>query len=339
MPDISILLPTANRPAFLSHALASIARQTALHRVAEVVVMENGCNRESEEVCKRFPQLPIRYEYNDPQITLNLAAHWFGQARHPVVAMLHDDDWWMDFHLERALSFLQQRPEAPAFYCAVYTVSGENVPINGQHGNFISWFANDTTPPGGLRALEFKEVLVASLLATGYHMSSLVCRRPILELCLPALRDGNTYDVDRTLAVEFSRQATLLFHDLPSVFTRMHPGQDGTAAGASGSAQIWFPRNSERLILLARKSGIDVRHEFAERVSRLELNLEKLVPHCHGGALDVLFDQAVMPASMSEDFTRVYRSGPATPKEKTRTRRSSLFGFLRKKKSKFHPES
>jgi glycosyltransferase involved in cell wall biosynthesis len=46
--DLVVLLPTANRPDLLRTALASVARQACLDRVVQVVVSENGRNRDSE---------------------------------------------------------------------------------------------------------------------------------------------------------------------------------------------------------------------------------------------------------------------------------------------------
>lgn len=309
--------------------MTSIAAQTAAHRIGEVVVMENGGSRATEEICKEFPQLPVRYVFRDPPITdFNLKTQ-LGEPRFRYAAMLCDDDWWTDFHLDRGLACLEQHPGASAFYCNGYTISADNGPINGLINCFVPWFANDGAAPGDLRTIEFKDVLVASLFATGFHLSSLVCVSAAIPPCLPAFDDANPYDVDRTLSVELSRQGGILFHDTPGVFIRVHPGQDGNATVASGKAAYWFPKNTRRLLALAKDSGIDVRRELAERIARLGLTLEQIMPRTHPGATDLLFDEKLLPDELAAKFGQIFRSQPAAPVSPKRKR---LFGFLRRKK-------
>jgi len=69
MKDVSVLIPTAKRPDLLHTALESVDRQTEIARIGEVVVIENGEDRGSADVCKRFPNLPIRYLYRNPTVS------------------------------------------------------------------------------------------------------------------------------------------------------------------------------------------------------------------------------------------------------------------------------
>src|SRR5688572_22058244 len=101
MNTISVLVPTANHPKFLETALQSIARQTAIDKIEEVLVSENLLDRESEAVCKKFPNLPIRYILQDPPLTrFQNFDFLFNQARADLVALLCDDDWWAPGHLQ-----------------------------------------------------------------------------------------------------------------------------------------------------------------------------------------------------------------------------------------------
>jgi hypothetical protein len=84
----------------LRDALESIRRQSAVDAVARIVVSENGLNEESGKVCAEFPDLPIVYLLQNPPIPalLHLKAIWH-QVESPLVAILHDDDWWAPGHL------------------------------------------------------------------------------------------------------------------------------------------------------------------------------------------------------------------------------------------------
>src|ERR1035437_5923353 len=121
MKDISILLPTCRRPQLPLPpsrppqlpltALDCVARLPGSGRIGEVLVMENGLDRGSEEVCRRFSNLPIKYIYRDPVVPAETRTTvTFREASLPLVAVLHDDDWWDDFHLARSVASLEQHP-------------------------------------------------------------------------------------------------------------------------------------------------------------------------------------------------------------------------------------
>jgi hypothetical protein len=293
----------------LANALASVARQTAVHRIAEVVVMENGGNRSSEEIGKKFPGLPIRYVFRELRTPISgLLASWFGEARFPIVAMLHDDDWWADDHLARGLADLEGNPEASVVYSSCCLVKDETAWTMDLYGSFIAWFDDDTAPAGGLRTLTFEHVLPGSLLGNAFHMSSLIALRTALAAALPNLNDGNEFDYDRSLAVELSRHGKLLFHDSPSAFVRIHPGQDSADAVISGRERTWIPRNSRRLAKLANDCGIDVRTRLTERAAHLGLDFYAVANHCTDLVIDTLYEESLLPPSMVKDYRQRKRN-------------------------------
>jgi hypothetical protein len=48
---VTVIIPTCNRPQFLREALESVRQQTALDRIGQVIVSENGGCREYNTVC------------------------------------------------------------------------------------------------------------------------------------------------------------------------------------------------------------------------------------------------------------------------------------------------
>src|SRR5688500_8616761 len=114
---ISVLLPTTNRPHFLRTALSSIQRQTALDKITEVIVSENAGGKASEEICKEFKALPIRYIFRDPPVSGK--RHFqllFEGAANEHVAMLHDDDWWDPHHIENGLKHFSTNEGISCYY-------------------------------------------------------------------------------------------------------------------------------------------------------------------------------------------------------------------------------
>ena len=131
MKSISVVIPTAGQPDFLDCALRSVARQTVVHEIEEVLVSENLSDLRSRAICERFPQLPIKYVLQNPPLTLvQNYEYLLRESRAEFIAFLCDDDWWGAGHLQAALSALEKHEGAVAWFSACfYSVS--DVPANG----------------------------------------------------------------------------------------------------------------------------------------------------------------------------------------------------------------
>jgi len=303
MKDTSVLISTCKRPHFLIAALESVARQTAVDRIGEIIVVENGSDRGSEKVCQKFPSLPIKYIFRNPMVPLSkLTVTLLSESSLPLVAMLHDDDWWLDFHLERSLEKLDTKPELSAVYSSHFVTESENYWFQGINGNFTAWFANDQRTNGETRILNFKQVLITSLLQSGFHMSSLVYRGAAIKACFAAYDDGNEYDNDRTLAVELSRQGDILFHDTPSAVVRVHPGQDNRLTKKIGKAKYWFNRNTRRLIQQAIGESIDIRSELSLRISRPGFDANMALRCISSADYDPLAEASLLPPPLLKAY-------------------------------------
>jgi hypothetical protein len=107
---LSILPATCNRPLYPREALESVRRQTIRKAIARVVVSENGTNDDSRKVCAQFPDLPLLYVQRKPPVPhiLHLKQIW-NLVQTPLVATLHDDDWWAPEYLEVAVDALEAK--------------------------------------------------------------------------------------------------------------------------------------------------------------------------------------------------------------------------------------
>jgi len=303
MKDTSILIPTYKRPHLLLAALESVARQTAVDRIGEIVVIENGSDRRSEKVCQKFPGLPIKYIFRNPTVPVSkLTVVTLSETSLPNVALLHDDDWWLDFHLERSLEKLDTMPELSAVYASYFVTESENSWFQEINGNFTAWFGNDQHATGDTRILDFKQVLITSILQAGFHMSSLVYRGSVIGACFEAFSDGNEYDNDRTLAVELSRQGNILFHDTPSIVVRNHPGQDNRQTKRAGKASYWFNRNTRRMIQQAIDASIDIRSELDARVSRPGFSADMALRCIRAEDYDPLVEASLLSPSLLKTY-------------------------------------
>lgn len=114
--NISVLIPTHKRPDLLANAIQSVSNQSRRDLISEVIVSENSSDNRSEEVCKKFTNLPIRFVR--PQPTLDAGPHfnWLvKQAKCDWIAMLSDDDMWGRYHLEEASRLLVKHPSATSY--------------------------------------------------------------------------------------------------------------------------------------------------------------------------------------------------------------------------------
>jgi glycosyltransferase involved in cell wall biosynthesis len=103
MPLVSVVIPTHNRPDFLSEALASVRAQTFTDY--EIIVVSNGESSEMAErslaVAAQFGARWFMLPEGNPSLARNFAA---GQAEGEWLAFLDDDDIWLPHKLERQLA-------------------------------------------------------------------------------------------------------------------------------------------------------------------------------------------------------------------------------------------
>jgi glycosyltransferase involved in cell wall biosynthesis len=226
---INIIIPTASRPTMLRTALQSIAAQTAVEEIDQVLVSENGGDRQSEEVCREFPGLPITYIYREQPVPVlehgRILARDHLQSK--FTAYLHDDDWWAPTHLALALASLESHPNASASGAGHFVVSGESAMLNCS-GNLFPWFGSHYAPMTAPAPWELTRanVLMAQLLGTIAHYSTLVIRTAALRNAAYVFDLGNPFDTDRMLLFALAEFGPILFHPTPQAFIRNHGAQD-----------------------------------------------------------------------------------------------------------------
>jgi glycosyltransferase involved in cell wall biosynthesis len=106
----STITPLYDGRAWIRQTLDSIFAQTV--RPDEVIVVDDGSTDGSAEIVRQYPR--VRWLQN-PERGAN-AARRFGleQARHPLVALIDQDDVWHPEHLQRVLPVLEAAPDTPA---------------------------------------------------------------------------------------------------------------------------------------------------------------------------------------------------------------------------------
>jgi hypothetical protein len=223
---ISILLPTTSRPDMLHTALASIAAQTICDQIDNIFVSENGGNRDSEIICAKFPELPITYIFRRQVTPLEHAQLLMREClQSEFTAILHDDDWWTPAHLATALASLKTHADASLYGSGHFVVSGESSMLNCS-GNLFPWFGASYPRFQPVWELSRMNVLMAQLLGTISHYSTLVIRTDSLRAASYVYDLNNPFDNDRMLIFALSQTNSVLFHPIPGAFVRNHGEQD-----------------------------------------------------------------------------------------------------------------
>ena len=264
---INIIIPTAARPAMLRTALQSVASQTAAEAIDQVLVSENGGDRRSEEVCREFPSLPITYVYREQPVPVlehgrilireHLQSHF--------TALLHDDDWWTPTHLAQALTMLDANPAASACGAGHFVVSGESSMLNCS-GNLFPWFGSHYAPMTSPWELTRANILMAELLGTVAHFSTLVIRTAALRTASYVFDLGNPFDNDRMLIFALSESGSFLFHPTPQAFIRNHNVQDCFAFDAQSRCKHMCA-TTRWMVEASGKSWDVVAKSFAKRMA------------------------------------------------------------------------
>lgn len=219
-----MLVPTAARPELLELTLRSVAAQTAVARIARVIVSENLGDERSRAVCAAHAELPIDYQVRDPQISpMRHARLLFELADTPFVALVNDDDLWLPGHLDTALTALESEPSAVAHFCA-YVMAPSELATNVSIGPspLAIWAAAGM--PDRLRTYRLQAQVVLGLcwLWTPFTWSSLVARREPLIEAGKVLTDASY--TDRLLFVELAAQGDSLYSPLFNTIYREHEG-------------------------------------------------------------------------------------------------------------------
>ncbi len=300
---VTVIIATANRPAMLRQALASVQAQTEVARVGEVLVSENAGCVESELVCKEFPKLPIRYVRRDPPLSREAHGRTLlceEPGPGPYAAILNDDDWWAPEHLDRGLAWLDGNPRASAWTCCAFSVVGSSPELDCDN-NFLQWFAAGYPPKGETWELDLTAVMLANLGETSLRYSALVARTALLVPAAKAMaKVYNPFDNDRLLAFEIARQGPIGYAPLPSAFIRMHPGQD--VNNFDHKAMSRYRRGATAyLVGECVRLGIDLRAVIALRYEQCPAeSRERLISQfCTPRWAEALTRHGLAPASLA----------------------------------------
>lgn len=111
--QISVVVPTCNRPALLREALASIRRLERGDFTFEILIGDNGDDPLTKTVAEEFGAKHLRASTMGPSAARNVCLR---AATADYIAFLDDDDVWTDGHIAPHLTLLEARPDLDAVF-------------------------------------------------------------------------------------------------------------------------------------------------------------------------------------------------------------------------------
>ncbi|HZS11479.1 MAG TPA: glycosyltransferase family A protein [Nitrospirales bacterium] len=269
MKPLSIVIPTANDPKLLQTALESVARQTAVHAVEEVIVSENSGRRDSEKVCAQFPDLPITYICHErPLPILEHFLYVYRQARAEFVAFLCDDDWWAPGHLQSALAGLHQHEDAVVSFSACLYLDSEAARHGWISRVSVLWLAAGKPDLMKRWYLTPQEVLAVSALISVFHLSTMVVRREALLRAAQTVDQAHPRQFDQYLYVGLAREGAILYDPLVDTFIRWNGTTNYSAGISMREREVASRACTERIWRDAEAAGLDLTATWQHHIAQ-----------------------------------------------------------------------
>ena len=122
MPEVSIVIPTHDRPNFLKRALLSVVNQTFMDW--EILVVQNGPDRGAKAVCENYSRegLAVRYLFEPRPGAAGARNAGIRASKGRFIAFLDDDDRWYPEKLETQVEVLRNYPSTGVAVCRSWEV-------------------------------------------------------------------------------------------------------------------------------------------------------------------------------------------------------------------------
>jgi len=116
-PEVSVIIPTFNRAAFLKSAIKSALHQT--YDDIEIIVVDDNSSAPVHDVIKKLQDTRIKYIRHKHNFGVSVARNTGIKAsKGKYIAFLDDDDEWLPEKLEKQIEIIKNSSEK---VCGVYS--------------------------------------------------------------------------------------------------------------------------------------------------------------------------------------------------------------------------
>jgi glycosyltransferase involved in cell wall biosynthesis len=120
LPEISVIIPTYNREAFITHAIESVLAQT--YKDYEIIVIDDGSTDNTKEQVEAYGD-QVRYIHQENRGPSAARNKGIQNANGKYIAFCDSDDRFFPEKLEKQMNYIQNHPECPFLYTWYYQVN------------------------------------------------------------------------------------------------------------------------------------------------------------------------------------------------------------------------
>ena len=206
VPNISIIMPTYNRAAFIMESVKSVLGQT--YQNWELIIVDDGSGDNTEEIVSQIKDDRVQF-YKAGKIGLGIKLKNIGIERSAgeLIAFIDSDDLWAPEKLENQIKALQDHPDAGFSITGGYNFKKLNEPLEYFYKQRIG------VNYGDIFILFFQSE--ASLLP-----QTLMFRRQCLPVILQYIETNPYSDVEFLLGLALHFKAVILYE--PLLYRRLH---------------------------------------------------------------------------------------------------------------------
>jgi len=123
MTEISVIIPTYNRPDYLPGAIETVRGQT--HDSVEIIVVDDGSEEDyATAVCEGYDEVDL-YKHTENRGLSAARNTGIKHAEGDYIAFLDDDDRWHQSKLHRQVQALEKNPDSGVASCLVCGITPE----------------------------------------------------------------------------------------------------------------------------------------------------------------------------------------------------------------------
>jgi glycosyltransferase involved in cell wall biosynthesis len=216
---LAVAIPTMNRPDHLRCALRSVAAQ--IRKPDEVFIFDNSAKADAGVVAE-FPALPIRYENLPERVGVEEAFHRaISGANGTHVALLEDDNLWLEDHLVEAERMIRLLPDAGLYGTQAEYVLGNPLQRSGKR------FTSDWPE----QEISSQSLFIEKEIAGAMHFfytpvcaSAVTINREIYDR-LPMMLPGFGFIQDRWMWAQLAVRGGMVLDRRVTVLFHIHAGQ------------------------------------------------------------------------------------------------------------------
>lgn len=135
-PEVSVILPTYNRAAFLAAAVESVLSQS--FRSLELIVVDDGSTDDTPHVIKQFRDARLIYLRQENRGRSYARNRAIGQARGRFIAFLDSDDEYLPGKLKLQVEFMREHPVVGMLYTSAVCIDKDGNLIPNAYSASVS---------------------------------------------------------------------------------------------------------------------------------------------------------------------------------------------------------